>query len=120
VSAPEPHGWTINITCPRCRHRGDVVTSFPCCEHVAALEARVAELERALEASESVAAKHGDSVLALRGRVAELEEALRGMLQLFPLTDAARRLRERFLGGPGERDLAIERARAALSGKAGT
>lgn len=41
----EPHGWNINITCPRCRHRGDAEITVPCCDHVSALKARVAELE---------------------------------------------------------------------------
>lgn len=38
------HDWLINITCPRCRHRGDVSESFPCCECAARLREDVARL----------------------------------------------------------------------------
>ncbi len=40
----EPHKWRINITCPKCRHVGNVDTSFPCCEHVAELRVEVMAL----------------------------------------------------------------------------
>lgn len=39
----EPHGWAINITCPRCGHVGDAYESFPCCEHVAEIRAKTLE-----------------------------------------------------------------------------
>ncbi len=45
----EPHKWSMNITCPKCGHRGDAEESFPCCEHVAQLEATQAALVGALE-----------------------------------------------------------------------
>lgn len=44
VSDSEPHAWNINITCPKCRHIGDVEVSFPCCEHAAEARAEVDQL----------------------------------------------------------------------------
>ncbi len=45
----EPHKWSMNITCPKCGHTGEAEESFPCCEHVAQLEATQAALVGALE-----------------------------------------------------------------------
>jgi len=49
LSPDEPHVWTVNVTCPRCRIPGDSTPiSFPCCEHVSELRAQVARLREVL------------------------------------------------------------------------